>query len=81
MTLDRNPLAEVKATSTWTVYLAGFFPSRRFSAVGGSSVDDGARLAKAITQVDGKRLSIVSRWTTRPYSPKPKGQASAPFQE
>ena len=42
-------------------------------------LDDGARLARAIKQVNGKRLQYRESVDNPPYSPRPKGQANAPF--
>ena len=44
-------------------------------------LDDGQRVAKAIRQVQGKRLQYRESVDNPPYLPKPKGQADAPFNE
>jgi transposase-like protein len=43
-------------------------------------LDDGARLSRAIKQVDGKRLQYRESVDNPPYLPQPKGQADAPFE-
>jgi transposase-like protein len=42
-------------------------------------LDDGSRIARAIKQVDGKRLQYRESVDNPPYLPQPKGQADAPF--
>ncbi len=44
-------------------------------------MSDGARLVKAIRQVEGKRLQYRESVDNPPYLPKLKGQANAPFEE
>jgi transposase-like protein len=43
-------------------------------------LDDGQRVAKAIKQIDGKRLLYRESVENPPYVPKPKGQMAAPFE-
>jgi len=44
-------------------------------------MDDGQRVARAIKQIDGKRLEYRESVENPPYLPKPSGQMAAPFEE
>jgi hypothetical protein len=44
-------------------------------------LSDGARIVRAIRQVEGKRLQYRESVDNPPYLPKPKGQINAPFSE
>jgi transposase-like protein len=44
-------------------------------------MDDGQRVAKAIKQIDGKRLEYRESVECPPYQPKLTGQMAAPFEE
>jgi hypothetical protein len=44
-------------------------------------MDDGQRVARAIKQIDGKRLEYRESVERPPYQPKLSGQIEAPFEE
>ena len=55
--------------------------AREYTKPGTRKLDDGARIVRAIKQVDGKRLQYRESVDNLPYLPQPKGQLNAPFNE